>query len=266
MVIFIRELVRNRKSFLIWTISLIALNGLMMMMFPTLAEQAEGFDEMLKSYPQGFIEAFGLDRLSMGNILHYFGLESYLFVTLFGGMYAMILGSSILSKEESDKTIEFLLAKPVTRNTIVTSKVLCGLFYIFLLNLVFSLTNFIMFEMVKPEDYSMKIFVLLSIAPFLLQVLFASIGLLASVFIVKTKAIMPLSIGVVLGAYFISIASSLSEKLSSLKYFTPFRYFDAADLIHDEAISGLYLFITFSVMIITVGLTYLFYNKKNITV
>ncbi len=89
--------------------------------------------------------------------------------------------------------------------------------------------------------------------------------LLLSIFIVKAKAVYPLSIGVVLGLYFISIASALTDKLDSLKYFTPFKYFDAADLILDEKFKGLYLFITFSVIILTTVFTYIFYNRKNIT-
>lgn len=266
MTIFLRELVRNRKSFIIWLVSLVALNALMILMYPSIASQAEKFDEMIKNYPQGLVQAFGMDRLSFGNILHYYGTEAYLFITLFGSIFAMILGAGIISKEESDKTIEFLLAKPVTRNTIITSKVLAAFFYIVLFNLIFALINLIMFQAVKPGGYDMTGFILVSVGPLLLHLIFASIGLLISVFVVKAKAVYPISIGAVLGAYFLSIAASVSDKLDNIKYVTPFKYFEAADLILDEKIKGLYLAVTFIIIVSTVGLTYLFYNRKNISV
>ena len=144
---------------------------------------------MVKGFPKGMIEAFGLDKISMSTILGFFGTECYIFITLFGSIYAMLLGASILSKEEGEKTIEFLLAKPVTRSTIVTAKMANAFFYITLFNIIFAFVNFLMFETVKIEEYSKKAFLLLSIGPLLLHLTFVAIGLLISVFIIKAKSV-----------------------------------------------------------------------------
>lgn len=263
MIIFIRELKRNRKSFIIWTASLVLFNIMIMSLFPSIADNTKMYDEMIKEFPKGIIEVFGLDKISMFTILGFFGTESYLFITLFGSIYAMLLGASILSKEESEKTIEFLLAKPVTRSTIVTAKAANVFFYITLFNLIFSFTNYLMFEAVKKEEYSLKALLMLSAGPWLLHLTFAAIGLLISVFVVKAKSVYPVSIGFVLVMYFINIMSSISEKLTNLKYFTPFKYVDAPDIIINEKIEPIYLIIMLIIITVSIAATYVLYNRKN---
>ena len=263
MIIFIRELKRNRKSFIIWTASLVLFNIMMMSFFPSIADNTKMYDEMIKGFPKGMIEAFGLDKISMSTILGFFGTECYIFITIFGSIYAMLLGASILSKEEGDKTIEFLLAKPVTRSTIVTAKAANIFFYITLFNLIFSFVNFLMFEAVKREEYSIEAFLLLSIGPWLLHLTFAAIGLLISVFVVKAKSVYPVSIGFVLVMYFISVMSSISDKLTNLKYFTPFKYVDSPDIIVNERIEPIYLIIMFAIITVSTAATYVLYNRKN---
>ncbi|NLC68144.1 MAG: ABC transporter permease subunit [Clostridiaceae bacterium] len=264
MIIFTRELKRNRKSFIIWTASLVLFNILMMSFYQSIAENTEMYDKMVMEFPRAMIEAFGLDKISMSTILGFFGTECYIFITLFGSIYAMLLGASTLSREEGEKTIEFLLAKPVTRSTIVTEKAANAFSLITLFNLIFSIVNFLMFDAVKIDDYSTRALLLLSLGPLLLHLTFTSIGLLISVFVVKAKAVYPVSIGFVLFMYFISIMSSISEKLTNLKYLTPFKYVDAPDIIMNERIEPVYLAIMFAVIAISLAATYVLYNRKNI--
>ena len=69
----------------------------------------------LKDYPEPVRKALGLSVDSISSIL---GFYSYIFlyITLCGAIQAMNLGTSIISKEVSEKTADFLLTKPVTRH------------------------------------------------------------------------------------------------------------------------------------------------------
>jgi len=120
-----------------------------------------------------------------------------------------------------------------------------------------------MFEAVKREEYSIEAFLLLSIGPWLLHLTFAAIGLLISVFVVKAKSVYPVSIGFVLVMYFISVMSSISDKLTNLKYFTPFKYVDSPDIIVNERIEPIYLIIMFAIITVSTAATYVLYNRKN---
>ncbi len=266
MLIFLRELKRNRKAFVIWILILAGFNAMMFAFFPSLSGEAQKIKDLMDVYPDSMKSAFGLDRLDMSTIMGFYGIENYLFIALLGSIYAMLLGAGILSKEESDGTIEFLLSKPVTRNKIVTGKALCVLFYILLFNIIMTSANFIFFEIFKKEAYSIKAFVLVSVGPLLLHLTFSAIGFFISMFIVKAKAIYPIAIGAVMGAYLISIVSSISEKAEALKYITPFKYVDASELIIEEKIRIVYLAIIFFVITASITASYVIYNKKDITI
>lgn len=264
--LYLRELNKNKKGLIIWTIILAALIVMMMAFYPIIAEETEVYEKMLKSMPEGFTAVFGVGTLSMGDIFGYYAMEGFLMVTLFGSIYAMLLSSGILSKEESDKTIEFLLSKPISRRQIVTSKLLSYLTNIIILNIVVSIVLYISFQVVKQSDFSMKTFMLVSIAPLLLHLTFSAIGFLVSVFINKSKKITPISLGIVMVSFFLGMLSEITDKLEFLKYISPFKYFEVKNIIPSNEIELKYIVIMLGINIICISLAYIIYDKKDITV
>ncbi len=263
MPIYLREISGNKKSFFIWFVVLIVLNAVVFSVYPSFAGQTGNIELLLKSYPDAFIKIFGIDKLNLTNILDFFGLEIFLFITLLGSIYSMILGSGIISKEEDDKTIEFLLAKPVSREKIVTSKALSVLSYIFAFNMGLFIADLGLIEAFKSNGFDMKIYLWLSGGAFLLHLTFASVGLLISVFITRARALMSISLGMVIGTYFLGIISSLSDKFDVLKYISPFEYVNAADIITRARIDYKYIIIMVSIVCLSVAGTYIFYHKKD---
>jgi len=265
MVIYLRELARNRKSFIIWTIALLLSDVLMMFFFPTVYDQSKSFNDIIRQFPEPITSALNLDILNFGDILNYFAYV-FQYIILFSGIFAMIFGAGALSREEDEKTVEFLMAKPVTRNYIVSAKLLAVLTYLVLFNITMAVGNFMAFEAVKKDDYSVNLLMIALAGNFLAQVTFAAIGFLISVFVVKSKSVLSVSLGVVLGTYFLSIAAAVSDKLENFKYLTPFEYINPADLVKSGRIEGIYLIIMLCVILLSTVLTYFFYNRKNITV
>ncbi|OGX68191.1 MAG: hypothetical protein A2189_08240 [Paenibacillus sp. RIFOXYA1_FULL_44_5] len=212
--------------------------------------------------------SFGLTDLDMTQGLSILGFYSiiYVYINLFGGIYAMLLAAGIISKEESDKTIEFLLAKPVSRMAIVSNKLLSVLTYVLLFNLAITITNYIAFSAVQKGDLDMKAFYLFAVGLVLLDLLFAAVGTLMSVFVVKAKTILPVSIGVVIGTFFLEALAGMSTKTEFLKYFSPFSYVKASDIMHNHRIAGIYLIIMAVIIALSIASTYYFYNRKNISV
>ncbi|HHW48251.1 MAG TPA: ABC transporter permease subunit [Clostridiaceae bacterium] len=265
MALFLRELSRNFKSFIIWTLILIISNIGLMMMYPMIAEQAGEYNELMKKLPKEMLKGLSMDKLNFAQILDFFAYV-FLYIILFGCVYAILLATSIISKEESEKTVEFLMAKPVTRNTIVTAKTLCVFFYITVFNVVFTVADYLAFEALKKSGYDINIFLLMHLGFFLIMITFAAIGLLVSVFIVKAKSIYPVAFGIVLGAFFINITAAISDKLENLKYLTPFKYINPSDIVSSGRIEGVYIIIMAAVTLVSVALTYVFYNRKDICV
>lgn len=266
MVIFNRELKANYRNFFIWTIALSILVYSIMYIFPTIAMDGASFQELIESMPESFIAAFNLNRLSLHDIFGFYATEAYLFHSLFGSIFAILLGSSLLSKEEDEKTIEFLLAKPVTRAQIVTEKMLTYVVFITAYSLILFVVSFAAFEQFKIDEYNLTILILLSLAAYLVHLTFANFGFLMAMFITRKKSIYPTAIGLILAMYFLNILSSLQDNLAFLGYLSPFRYADAADIIIDEQLKVIYIIILLTVNILLIAASYLLYKRRDITV
>jgi ABC-2 type transport system permease protein len=130
-----KELKDNLKSFIIWTTIIITFSVMMIVVYPSFSSDMEAINEMMKNFPEAMLKAFNMDKITFDTAIGYFATEGYMFVTILGGCFSAILAGSIISKEESDNTAEFLLTKPITRNKIVTSKIITTLIYIIGLNL-----------------------------------------------------------------------------------------------------------------------------------
>jgi len=232
-----RELRANRRTLLIWGVSLALLNLLLMALYPSFAQEAESLNEFMQVMPEAFSTVFGLDRVNMADPLGFYAIEAYFMVILFGGIFAAMLGAGILSGEEESRTIEFLLAKPISRLTVLKGKILGFLAILGLFNVLISMVTYLSFLVFVPKGYSHAILAYLLIAPLFAQVLFASLGFLVGMFATRRKSAVSLGIGLVVMLYFLQVIATLSERFDFLRFLTPFYYLDAVDIILDGSIN-----------------------------
>lgn len=267
MILFLREMKRNRKSFVIWIACLLIYNIFVFALYPTFADPAaaDAYKQMIESMPKQFLAMLNAEQLDFSNILSYYGTYSYLYFILAGSIYAMIFGAGILSKEESDKTIEFLISKPITRSSIVTSKICCAFIYLFLFNFIYSVSTYILVQIYHKASYSSTALWLMLTGPFIVFFIFAAIGLVISVFIVKAKSIFPIAIGTAMGTFILGGVSAITDKAAWLKYISPFKYVDSSEILKAEKIDLKYIIIFIIVTAISVVSTYYFYNRKDMT-
>ena len=112
--LFLHELKANIKTLLIWGITVGALGTLCILLYSgieaDIKDLAENFSNM-----GAFSEAFGMSTLGIGTITGYFATEVGTIHGLGGGMFAAMLGGSMLSKEEDGHTGEFLYTLPFSR-------------------------------------------------------------------------------------------------------------------------------------------------------
>ena len=178
--------------------------------------------------------------------------------------HAALLGADILSKEEKDKTSEFLFVKPIKRSKIITSKLLVSILFLLILNIVTFVSSVLFCS--QYEDISSTLFTL-SIGLFFLQLIFLSIGMLISVVIKNSKLSKATSIstGILLLLYVTSKFIDMSDKLNFLKYLNPFKYFDTQELVYN-GIDYIYIILSFIIITVFISLTYILYNKKDLNI
>lgn len=264
--IFRRELARNLKSVLIWGGIIGGLILLTLAVFPQMAKQQETVGAMIDSLPEAMKKAFGMDRLGMGSLMGYYGIRVYLMPTLVGSIYAAILAGNIVAKESAEKTIEFLLSKPVTRYQIIGQKLLAVIMNLFILNAIIIFAALAGFQFAESSDVSLRPFLLLSLATFLLHLTFASLAFLLSSVLRRTRNITSASLGIVLFSYFLHVISAMSDDFTFISNFSFFHYIDAADIILGNELNTKYLIVMISLVIVCLTASFTFFKKKDIAV
>jgi ABC-2 type transport system permease protein len=72
------------------------------------------------------------------------------------------------------------------------------------------------------------------------------------------------AVGIILVTYFMSIVASMQKDLDFLKYFTPFKYFDAGELFRSGELDGTYLLISAAIIVVCIIASYWVYNKRDL--
>lgn len=259
---FKREFKINFKSLILWTFILLGIYALIFIMYPSLIneETKKSLEMMMNTMPKEILSNFNMDIVGIETAYGWFKTEGFMFLTIVGGLYAAIMGSTILLKEESDKTIEFLYAKPVSRNKIVTSKVLCGFLNILLFTSVITIGNYLFLNSI--EDFVLKEFLMISLIPLLLYLLLFFISMFLGTFLKKTKKAMSFAVFIVFASYFMQIIGSMGESLEIIKKISLFEFVSSRYIILNGCLNMNYIYIGVCLLVVFIACIYLRYNRK----
>lgn len=257
-----RELKVNLKSFLVWLILIISIFSVVFLIYPSIinSNNVKTIDEMIKIFPKEILAAFNMDISSLDSAFGWLKSEGFVFILLLTGCYAGVLGSNILLKEESDKTIEYLNALPTTRTKIVLTKTFVGLIYVIALIIGIGIFNYI--ALTLSGDYNQKQFLLLSVTPIFSSSVIYFICLFISTFAKKTKKMLGVTLGIVFGSYILYMLSTIAKEIEFLKYVSVFTLADIRNVIQDITLNPVMIGITIILSITLFLMTLIRYNKK----
>jgi len=179
-------------------------------------------------------------------------------------MAAAMWGSDIISKEERRKTVEFSLVLPVSRSRVITFKALAALVNCILYVIITWGVSLLAVQKYQPDQAFRDFLALEMQAMFVIELIFLAVGLLLGCSMKRYKLAGSSAIGIILVAYFLSVFSGLQEKLNNLKWLTPFKYFDSADLFQHGKLDGTSLLISAGIIILCVVAAYYSYNKRDL--
>jgi ABC-2 type transport system permease protein len=116
---------------------------------------------------------------------------------------------------------------------------------------------------VKTDDFSMKVFFLLSLTIFFVQLIFLSLGIVVSVLVQRLKSVLTVSLATVFVFYFLGMFSDTTGE-EVKRFITPFKYFDTAYIMKHSAYEGKFLLAGAVIIIVAIAASYLVYTKKDI--
>lgn len=202
-----------------------------------------------------------MDRLNFGTLIGFYAVECGNILGLGGAFYAALCAVGILSKEEKDKTAEFLLTHPVGRKRIITEKLIAVLIQITVLNIIIYALSVGSIAAVG-ETVPLKEISLLHLAYYLLQLELSGICFGISAFLRKGSAGLGLGIATVM--YFLNLIANIADVAAFLKYITPFGYCEGADIVSNGRLNGVMVSVGAVIGIAGIIIAYLKYTKKDI--
>ncbi len=264
--VFWREIKAHRKSLIFWSIGafLMVLSG--MGKYEAYSSSGQSINDLMKDIPKSLKAVLGFGDVDLSTISGYYSIL-FLYIFLMATIHAAMLGASIIAKEERDKTSEFLFVKPVSRNTVITAKLLAAFVNVVIFNLVttVSLVGILGKYNTAGENVNGDIAITM-LGMFIGQVLFMVIGTALASIKRKAKTAASVATGILLLTYLLSIIINLNENLEVLKYFTPFKYFEAANMMFGGGIELVYIVISVVLIAVLSVVTYLFFGKRDLNV
>lgn len=265
--LFLKEMKRNSVSLITWMIVLILLISVTMAVYPTFMANQSKIMALLTIIPKGALQFKGIsDFNALLSVLGFYAANNVIYMMVLGSIFSIVMASNIILREEYEKTAEFLLSWPVSRNEIFLGKTAVLFLDIFLLNFVTALAGFIWMEFMKSAPFSIGAFFLLSFYTFLLNVLFGAIGLFLSTMVKRAKPITTFSISLVLIFYFIDTLSKITQGISKLGYLSPFRFGDINAVSPGYSLNYFNLLYFAGFTLLLIALAWSNYRKKDIYV
>lgn len=264
-----RELKSNIKPFIYWTLGIAALVFGGMTKYTGISAAGDGGDisKILEKFPKVVMAVFGMTQVDINTIGGYYSVIAF-YALVCVVIYAISLGTNAVSRESTDKTYEFLFTKPLSRSYILLNKLLTGFIYIFVFCLIYYLFSISSIATLGIDginyseiNYTILLF---SLEALLVGVLFFSLGAFLSAVIKKSeKGALYSNLGFLL-VFIIGIIHDMLEDGKIIRLFTPMRYFLPQEILNNE-FNLMYLSITLVLTAILLFLTFIFFNKKDLS-
>ena len=260
MTIVKHELRQGKTTLLIWTAAIAFLLMICIFIFPEIQGDMDTMGALFGSMGS-FTAAFGMDRLNFGTLIGFYAVECGNILGLGGAFFASLTGVSILSKEEKDKTAEFLLTHPVSRVRVVTEKLAALLIQITAMDLMILALSLVSMRLIG-ESIPWKEVMLMHGAYFLLQLELAGVCFGISAFL--RRGSVGVGIGLAAMMYFLNLIANMTDHAKFLKYITPFGYCEGADLIAEGRLDPGYTAVGMLFACIGIAAAYWRYIQKDI--
>jgi ABC-2 type transport system permease protein len=261
--IYLQEFQMHLRSVITWSLAVAALLFVFASLFSSFAMDAALLNEMMAEFPEQLLMAFGLNGVDLSTVLGYFSL-SFLFAQICLAIQAANCGFSLVSIEEREWTADFLLAKPVGRTEILTSKLLAALSGLTITNAVVWICSFGFIQLFKGDrTYDARALLLLLLSVVLFQSFFLAVGLVVSLLVKRIRSVTPYAMALGFGMYVLSAFGDMLGE-STLEMITPFKHFEPRYIIQHGAYDLPLVLISVVVIVISVACSYVLYARRDI--
>ena len=260
--VFLKTLRDQRRSFLWWSIGLVALTSLTVAFYPAFRDSTE-FDEIFEQMPEA------LGRIFAGGFTDFTSpegfLNSQLFVLVVPIMFvifAVLGGSGAIAGEEGAGTLSLLLTSPMRRWRLVIQKF--GAVAAATFALAFLLWVSLALGVVAVDlDVSALRLAAVSLNTALLGIAFGAFALALGCITGARGTSAGAASGVAMAAYFLNALAPLSDALAPLQKLSPFYYFIGADPL-TNGLNALHAGVLVALTAVAVGVALFAFERRDL--
>lgn len=258
---------RNLRYTLLFVISCGLILFMFMAIFPSMKDSAmqELVNIKLDALPASLLAAFGISNLPDFTKSSEYFAYIYQYFILTAAIFSTIIGCNALGKEESNKTLEYLYAQPISRSRYYLEK-LASTFTLTLVFVVllFAFSALSIFIFAGVSDLQNMFVDLLLIHGMLVMVMmtFIGIGFFLNSFLLSTTLTPMITFGILFLGYFSGILSRLNSDYQAFVYLSFVDYATPSEILK-SGINPLYLIICSSLIVLTLSSGYFLLLKKD---
>ena len=224
--LYLKELKRNRKNLAIWSAIVIGFTLMVTAIFPYMAEMGDDIAVLMNGIPEELGKALGVDAETWSSIIGFYSTYYSIYIILLVSIYTASTGATIISKEEKEGTSEFLLTKPISRQTIVFSKLMSLFTLSLIIFIVQTITALISINAFAVTSVDWGVFTQMHLSGLIIVLFFTGAGVLISMFVTPKKNFMGIVVGMTFGTYFLNAIGKSADAVEWISYISPFRYLE----------------------------------------
>jgi ABC-2 type transport system permease protein len=250
----------NQKNLVIWGISIGLFSFLCIILYPSLKDSLVDMSEAFANMGS-LSQALGMDKIGLDTAMGYYATQIGPLFSLGGAMFAAVIGTGMLSKEEGGHTSEFLFSLPLGRRKVLIQKLVGMLVILVAFNLICVMLNISGF-LIIGEEIERKDFALYHIAQLFMHIQIGGICFMISSFMKKNS--IGIGIGITMLFYACDMMVKILPSFKNMKYIIPFSYSDAASIMVSHEVDLQLLGIGIGIMICSVVIGFVNYMRKDL--
>jgi ABC-2 type transport system permease protein len=219
---------------------------------------------IMSSMPEGMTKAMGIDEQSFNSILGMYNSYYGVYIIVLLSIYTASTGATIVSKEEKNKTAEFLMTKPISRKNIFNTKLFVLFTLTFAAFFVQTLTAFVLI-IIFGDHVKWSVFITMHTHGLILILFFTCVGVFSSMLVKSKWNFMGMMVGIVFGSYFLNAIAIAADSISWMAYVSPFHYLTFSVSDPHYSINIVTIGVVLSVSILLLFISYRLYDQKDIS-
>lgn len=269
MTVFLLESRNIRKSAIAWVLSVSAVILLMLAFYPSMKSEAMQAlaNAKLDSIDPAVLAVMGIHEIPDFTIITNFYGYVLQFINLALMVFVTHQTVALLVKEESEGTIEYLYAKPVSRETILVQKSAAHLASFVSMLLVFTVVTIVGY--LAFSDFSLGQSIrenaILYGSVLFVGLIFSAVGLLASALVRSNRSAAAITIAIVFGTFVLGAVSEVVKGLDFLVYLSPMDWIKVQKLM-SVGIRPAEWAIGIGLILVCPLLAWLVYRKKDLLI